>query len=273
MEGTGIRLLIDQQINVKIRNTPLNGGLVSRWSPDCKRVAYLVTTNETADLWMIDSDGSNPKETIEDVEWFDWFPDNRHMIISRRFGSEFEMFSVNLDSGQEQTLLVGPLIELDVAPDGGAVSFCFGRSHMSMGLAVLKLEQATDPLDPPRAVGEPKYVVRAEGSWHVHNGVWSSDSKSLVLHEGPGLRRHLRARGEPLSWVSFALHKIPFDLNQLFAQKKQRPSGLLNLSKNSTEKRVAPRRRRCANPYKPQCVRKSLFDFKDYVVFFINKLC
>ena len=179
-DGGGTRLLIDQQINVKVRNTPLHGGLVSRWSPDGERIAYLVTTNETAGLWMIDSDGSNPKEAIADVEWFDWYPDNRHMIISRRRGSESEMFAVNLDSGEERTLLVEPLMELDVAPDGGAVSFCFGRGHMSMGLAILKLEQATDPRDPPRAVGEPEYVVAAEGSAHVHNGGWSADSKSLV---------------------------------------------------------------------------------------------
>jgi len=32
----------------------------------------------------------------------------------------------------------------------------------------------------PRAVGEPEYVVRTEGTWHVHNGGWSADSKQIV---------------------------------------------------------------------------------------------
>ena len=30
------------------------------------------------------------------------------------------------------------------------------------------------------AVGEPEYVVPTEGTWHVHNGGWSADSKQLV---------------------------------------------------------------------------------------------
>ena len=49
-----------------------------------------------------------------------------------------------------------------------------------MGLAVLKLEASSDPEGLPRAVGEPEYVVRTEGTWHVHNGGWSADSKQLV---------------------------------------------------------------------------------------------
>ena len=71
-------------------------------------------------------------------------------------------------------------MEMTVAPDGSAVAFCFGRGHMGMGLAVLKLEPPSGPDGLPRAVGEPEYVVRTEGFWHVHNGGWSADSKSLV---------------------------------------------------------------------------------------------
>ena len=60
------------------------------------------------------------------------------------------------------------------------MAFCFGRGHMAMGLAVLKLEPPSEPGGLPRAVGEPEYVVRTEGTWHVHNGGWSADSKQLV---------------------------------------------------------------------------------------------
>ena len=90
------------------------------------------------------------------------------------------MVAVHLETGEERSLFVGPLMEMDVAPDGSAVAFCFGPGHMSMGLALLKLEPAVDPDGLPRAVGEPEYVVRTEGTWHVHNGGWSPDSKSLV---------------------------------------------------------------------------------------------
>jgi hypothetical protein len=49
-----------------------------------------------------------------------------------------------------------------------------------MGLAVLRLESPSDASGLPRADGEPEYLVRAEGTWHVHNGGWSADSTSLV---------------------------------------------------------------------------------------------
>ena len=69
-------------------------------------------------------------------------------------------------------------IEIDVAPDGSAVAFCLGRGYMAMGLAVLQLEPSSEGL--PGAVGEPRYVVETTGTWHVHNGGWSADSKQIV---------------------------------------------------------------------------------------------
>ena len=32
----------------------------------------------------------------------------------------------------------------------------------------------------PRALGEPEQVVPTEGTWHVHGGGWSPDSKRYV---------------------------------------------------------------------------------------------
>ena len=53
-----------------------------------------------------------------------------------------------------------------------------------MGLAVLRLKPPSDANGLPTAVGEPEYVVQAEGSWHVHNGGWSPDSKRIVyMHD------------------------------------------------------------------------------------------
>ncbi len=152
----------------------------SRWSPDGKRIAYVVSADETTSLWTIGSDGDGAKQVIQGVESFDWYRDSRHGIYTRRHGSHSEMIAVDLETGEEQSLFVGPFMEMDVAPDGSAVAFCFGPGHMSMGLALLKLEPPVDPQGHPRAVGEPEYVVRGEGTWHVHNGGWSPDSKSLV---------------------------------------------------------------------------------------------
>ena len=51
---------------------------------------------------------------------------------------------------------------------------------MAMGLAVLRLTPPDGPDGLPSVRGEPEYVVRTEGTWHVHNGGWSPDSKSIA---------------------------------------------------------------------------------------------
>jgi len=179
-DGGGERLLMDQPISFDSPLLPVNADLVSRWSPDGKLIAFLVEDEETTTLWTIQADGEGAKKSIENATGFDWYRDSRHALYTRRHGSESEIVAVDLESGQEQSLFVGPLTEMDVAPDGSAVAFCFGRGHMAMGLAVLKLEPPSDPQGLPRAVGEPEYLVKAEGSWHIHNGGWSADSKQLV---------------------------------------------------------------------------------------------
>jgi len=117
---------------------------------------------------------------LENVTGFDWYRDNRHALYTRKHGSESEIVAVDLVTGREESLFVGALTEMDVAPDGSAVSFCHGLGHMAMGLAVLTLETPSERDGLPRAVGEPVYVVPAEENWHIHNGGWSADSKKIV---------------------------------------------------------------------------------------------
>ena len=117
---------------------------------------------------------------LDDATGFGWYRDGRRGIYVRYHGSESEMVAIDLETGEERSLFVGPFIEMDVAPDGHAVAFCYGRGHMAMGIAVLKLEEASEPGGLPRAIGEPEYVVATKGTWHVHNGGWSPDSKQIV---------------------------------------------------------------------------------------------
>ena len=153
---------------------------VNRWSPDGESIAYRVVGAEGTELWTVGPDGLGARKRLDGATGFDWYRSSRQVVVTRRRGSETELSAVDLESGREQTLFVGALQEIDVAPDGSAVAFCYGRGHFSMGLAVLKLEPPSDPDGLPTAVGEPEYVVRTEGSWHVHNGGWSPDSKYLV---------------------------------------------------------------------------------------------
>jgi len=179
-DGGGERLLMDREISLESQIAPIVASVVIRWSPDGGQIAFLVEGEETKEVWTVQADGEGARKLLENATGFDWYRDSRHGIYTRHHGSGSEMIAVDLETGQEQSLFVGPFMEMDVAPDGSAVAFCFGQGHMAMGLAVLKLEPHSDPEGLPRAVGEPEYVVQTKGTWHVHNGGWSADSKQLV---------------------------------------------------------------------------------------------
>jgi serine/threonine protein kinase len=177
--GGGARLLVDQPINVGRGGASIFDP-VARWSPDGALIAYRTGSEAGPELWTVGSDGLDPRKRLDGVTGFDWYRDNRRGLVTRRRGSETELLAVDLESGREETLFTGALQEIDVAPDGSAVAFCYGRGHVSMGLAVLKLQAPLTAGGLPQAVGEPELVVLAEGTWHTHNGGWSPDSKRLV---------------------------------------------------------------------------------------------
>ncbi|MEN8162516.1 MAG: protein kinase [Acidobacteriota bacterium] len=179
-DGGGERLLVDQPIILDSQYAPVIGALVSKWSPDGELIAYLTEGDETLALWTVGPDGEGAQMVLDNATGFDWYRDSRHGIYTRPHGSGSEMVAVELETGKEQSLFIGPFIEMDVAPDGSAVAFCYGRGHMAMGLAVLKLEPPSKPGGLPRAVGDPEYLVATKGTWHVHNGGWSADSKQIV---------------------------------------------------------------------------------------------
>ena len=177
--GGGARLLVDQAIDPGLGGASIFEP-ASRWSTEGESIAYRVVGAEGAELWTVGPDGLGARKRLDGATGFDWYRGSRRVVVTRRRGSETELSAVDLESGREQTLFVGALQEIDVAPDGSAVAFCYGRGHYSMGLAVLKLEPPSDPDGLPTAVGEPEYVVQTEGSWHVHNGGWSPDSEYLI---------------------------------------------------------------------------------------------
>jgi Tol biopolymer transport system component len=177
--GGGARPLVDQAIDPGVGGASVFEP-ASRWSPDGESIAYRVVGAEGIEMWTVGPDGLGARKRLDGATGFDWYRGSRQVVVTRRHGSETELSAVDLETGREQALFVGALQEIDVAPDGSAVAFCYGRGHFSMGLAVLKLKPPSDPDGLPTAVGEPEYVVRTEGSWHVHNGGWSPDSKYLV---------------------------------------------------------------------------------------------
>jgi hypothetical protein len=111
---------------------------------------------------------------------FDWYLDDRRGIYAIVRGTEVELVAIDLETAETRSLYLGPILELDVAPDGSAVALAMGPSHMSLSLALVRLEPSTASDGLPRVVGDPEYLVKAEGTWHIHLGGWSPDSKSIV---------------------------------------------------------------------------------------------
>jgi len=170
-DGGGAQVLVEQP-----------GFVPARWSPSGKRIVYAATTDGVPSLWTVGSDGDGARSIDRGAGAFDWYLDDRHGIYTTvgENETEVELVAIDLEAGKTRSLYLGPILELDVAPDGSAVALAMGPGHMSLSLAILRLE-SSDPSDGlPSAVGEPEYLVEAEGTWHLHLGGWSSDSKSIV---------------------------------------------------------------------------------------------
>jgi len=173
-----VRLLVDQPLNWQGPASPI--GFHAHWSPDGAAIGYVVTEGSGAELWTVAPDGQGAVKRLADITEFVWYGDSRRVLVTRLRGSEKELSAVHLETGEERVLYTGALRELRLARDGSAVAFCYGRGHLSMGLAMLRLEPPDDSDGLPTAVGEPEYVVRTEGTWHVHAGSWSPDGRQLA---------------------------------------------------------------------------------------------
>ena len=135
---------------------------------------------EAPALWTVGPDGDGAKKVLEERRPGSTGTSTAGAGYTRAdTAAETELVAVDLETGEERSLFVGPVMEIDVAPDGSAVSFCFGRGHMAMGLAVLQLEPPSDPDGFRRPSANPS-TWSDQGTWHVHNGGWSADSKQLV---------------------------------------------------------------------------------------------
>jgi Tol biopolymer transport system component len=115
---------------------------------------------------------------MEGVADFAWYRDSRRVIYTPATEQATQIRAVDLETGQDTLILDEPHIELAVADDGSALTYCSARSHFNMNLHLLRLEPDEDGL--PRAAGEPIALTAGDGEWHVHNGGFTPDGESVV---------------------------------------------------------------------------------------------
>jgi len=150
------------------------------WSPDGSRIGFLTTGDPGGELWVMEVEGGEPRKVLGGVNDFGWYVDATHVIYTPRAqASANQMRAVDLETGDETVLLDEPHVELAVAPDGSAVSFCSASSHYNMNLHIQRLERSTNG-GLPKPVGSPVKITHGDGKWHVHNGGWSPDAKRVI---------------------------------------------------------------------------------------------
>ncbi len=173
-DGVALRRISEQTISVQ-----RNEGS-PRWSPDGALIGYLAPTDRGRALWVVDKDGGGARPRLFDVLHFEWYLDSRRVVYSRMGDNGRELRAVDFESGKEALLLSVPHIEHRVSPDGRAVTYGDGTSHINQQLFLLRLAPADSTDGLPRPLGEPEQLTDGRGLWHTHSGGWSPDGKALV---------------------------------------------------------------------------------------------
>jgi Tol biopolymer transport system component/tRNA A-37 threonylcarbamoyl transferase component Bud32 len=151
-----------------------------RWSPDGKRIGFIgVTETGVEALYVVDRDGSNEKHLLDNVNYFDWYRDERHIIFARHINGLSRIVGYDLDTKEETALVPYSALEPVVSPGGRSLLFTTAESHFSMNLWVLPLRPASNGL--PLPAGKPAQLTDGRSAWHAHRGAWSPDGETVLF--------------------------------------------------------------------------------------------
>lgn len=181
-DGTGLKQISDQMIRFL------------DWSPDGKTIAYQALSSperpEEWDIWLINPDGSNPRNLTNDPDWFEenpaWSPDSRFIVYNAvpSLQELSRIFILDTHTG-EKSLLVENGNNLDPIWVSGAPntpSDSASRSTMQR-LSMQSLGFLFDSA---------LWTIQADGSrlrkltepdviGHVSAFAWSTDGTSVAL--------------------------------------------------------------------------------------------
>ncbi len=176
-----------------------------RWSPDGKRIAYVLTKGDLeksmydSNVWIIDADGKNDRQlTFARGADFHprWSPDGKSIaFLSDRDGRN-AIWVMPPDGGEPRKLVdpPAPVREFEWSPDGKSIAFT------RLDEVTPEEEKRTAAKDDARVMGEGAKLVHlhlvgvvtgsvrrlTNGAFSVWTLSWSPDGKNIAFDRGPG---------------------------------------------------------------------------------------
>jgi serine/threonine-protein kinase len=176
-----VRLLTDHVLPLTLHPAEAGG---PRWSPDGSTIGYIAPGDDGNAIWLVGPDGADPHPSIvRSALSFGWYRDNQRLVYTRRAtdrSGTVELRVAHLATGEDRLLLAGAPSEVEVSPDGRALSFVESVSHFTMNLHILQLTPTSGPDELPGPLDGARQVTFGGGVWHVHNGGWGPDGNSIV---------------------------------------------------------------------------------------------
>jgi Tol biopolymer transport system component/class 3 adenylate cyclase len=182
-DGRNLRKASDQPVTFGSTNWTFLHQL--KWSPDGTTIAYMAMGENGQTLWLINVETREARELVGNINTFAWYLDKQIIIFNRTSSEDpalTELVAMNIRTGEEKTISQGlRLTELFFSRDGQWMGYTSAMGHFSFNLHRIKLQPPNNPDGFPSLSGEPEQLTFGAGEWHVHQGCFSPDGKSILF--------------------------------------------------------------------------------------------
>jgi Tol biopolymer transport system component/predicted Ser/Thr protein kinase len=109
------------------------------YSPDGKRIVFASNRSGNVELWVCDSDGSNPVQLTSfggpevGAPWGGWSPDGKRIAFDSNLKGNWDVYVIDAEGGSPRPLTTHPGVDTrgNWSPDGRWIYFCSDRTGSS----------------------------------------------------------------------------------------------------------------------------------------------